>query len=122
MGYDLQLGPFWYNGLPIIICGYPKFVLCEVWGVTNTDIIERLHLKLKFKLDCGMKTNTPNEYVMPNYADIQCILIEGLNADWMFIDRFDELAVNIYQICVFLHDSNVRGKYEWQNERKWCSC
>ncbi len=27
-----------------------------------------------------------------------------------------------FQSFMYLYFKNVRGKYEWKNERKWCSC
>ncbi len=27
-----------------------------------------------------------------------------------------------FQSVMYLYFKNVRGKYRWKNERKWCSC
>ncbi len=28
----------------------------------------------------------------------------------------------VFQSVMYLYFKDVRGKYEWKNERKWCSC
>ncbi len=28
----------------------------------------------------------------------------------------------VFKSVMYLYFRNVKGKYEWKNERKWCSC
>jgi hypothetical protein len=53
---------------PILLYG------CELWGLSNCDIVERVYLKY-CKLLLNFKSSTPNCKVLPLYQIIQVDMI-----------------------------------------------
>ena len=99
---DIQIDLFNKTIKPILLYG------CEIWGMGNIDMIERVQLKF-YKQVLNLKKSTPSNMIYgelgitPLYVDIQTRIVSFWSK---LVDTdSDKLSSSVYQIMLAMHNS-----------------
>ncbi|MCG7879466.1 MAG: reverse transcriptase family protein [Candidatus Thiodiazotropha endolucinida] len=116
---DIQIDLFNKTIKPILLYG------CELWGIGNIDIIERVQMKF-YKQILGLKKSTPSNFIYgelginPLYIDIQTRMISF----WTKLienNATDKLSSTVYNIIYEMHNAN-KIRSPWIEKVKTILC
>ena len=99
---DIQIDLFNKTVKPILLYG------CEIWGIGNIEILERIQLKF-FKQVLSLKKSTPSNMIygelriMPLKIDIQTRIISFWSK--LIENENEKLTSSVYQIILELHNT-----------------
>ena len=99
---DIQVDLFNKTIKPILLYG------CEIWGIGNIDMIERIQLKF-YKHVLNLKKSTPSNMIYgelgitPLYIDIQTRIVSFWSK--LIDNDNDKLSSSVYQIMLAMHNS-----------------